>query len=98
MERLAFLYDSTRFQPSGLVGEIVLPPIGDHPQRQFARSPYTASFTQAGVELAQWMHDWAVWPGDWNSNLIVLGEFNLDRIGDPLYEAFIARVCGHRRS
>lgn len=28
-ERLAFLYDSTRFQPSGLVGENVLPPIGE---------------------------------------------------------------------
>jgi hypothetical protein len=26
----------------------------------------------------------------WNSNLIVLGDFNLDRIGDPLYEAFIS--------
>ena len=36
------------------------------------------------------MHDWAVRPGDWNSNLIVLGDFNLDRIGDPFYEAFIS--------
>ena len=39
--------------------------------------------------FAQWMHAWAVRPNDWNSNLIVLGDFNLDRIGDPLYEAFI---------
>ncbi|MET4144329.1 endonuclease/exonuclease/phosphatase family protein [Arthrobacter sp. UYCo732] len=112
-ERLAFLYDSTRVQPSGLVGEIVLPPIGEEPARQFARTPYTASFNRAGVEFtlasvhvlwgkspaerlpeitafAEWMHDWAVRPNDWNANLMVLGDFNLDRIGDPLYEAFIA--------
>jgi hypothetical protein len=50
-ERLAFLYDSTRVQPSGLVGGIVLPPIGDDQQRQFARTPYTASFSRAGVEF-----------------------------------------------
>jgi hypothetical protein len=36
------------------------------------------------------MHDWAVRPNDWNANLIVLGDFNLDRIGDPLYEAFVS--------
>ena len=112
-ERIAFLYDSTRVQPAGLVGEIVLPPIGEDPQRQFARTPYTASFTRAGVEFtlaslhilwgknaderlpevtsfAQWMHDWAVRPNDWNSNLIVLGDFNLDRSDGPLYEAFIS--------
>ncbi|MGM9474236.1 endonuclease/exonuclease/phosphatase family protein [Pseudarthrobacter sp. YS3] len=112
-ERLAFLYDSTTVQPSGLVREIVLPPIGDDPERLFARTLYTASFTRAGVEFtlasvhilwgkkaakrlpeitafAQWMYDWAVRPNDWNSNLMVLGDFNLDRIGDPLYEAFIS--------
>jgi hypothetical protein len=32
----------------------------------------------------------AVRPNDWNSNMIVLGDFNLDRIGDPLYGAFIS--------
>lgn len=112
-ERLAFLYDIERVQPSGLVGEVVLPPIGDDPQRQFARTPYTASFARAGVEFtlasvhvlwgkrpaerlpeiaafAQWMREWAVRPNDWNANLMVLGDFNLDRVGDPLYEAFIA--------
>jgi len=36
------------------------------------------------------MRDWAVRPNDWNTNLMVLGDFNLDRIGDPLYEAFIS--------
>jgi hypothetical protein len=50
-ERLAFLYDSARVQPSGMVGEIALPPPGDDLQRQFARSPYTASFARAGIEF-----------------------------------------------
>jgi hypothetical protein len=114
-ERIAFLYDGTWVQPSGLVGEIVVPPVGENPARRFARTPHTASFSRVGVEFtlasvhilwgknpaerlpgitafAQWMHDWAVRPNDWNSNLIVivLGDFNLDRIGDPLYEAFIS--------
>jgi endonuclease/exonuclease/phosphatase family metal-dependent hydrolase len=111
-ERLAFLYDADRVQPSGLVGEIVLPPIEGDPQRQFARTPYIAGFSRAGTEFtlasvhvlwgknaterlpevtafAQWMRDWADRPKDWNHNLMVLGDFNLDRIGDPLYEAFI---------
>ena len=37
--------------PAGLVGEIVLPPIGDDPARQFARSPYVAGFARAGIEF-----------------------------------------------
>jgi hypothetical protein len=111
-ERLAFLYDSDRVQPSGLVGKIVLPPVDADPQRQFARTPYFAGFSRAGTEFtlasvhvlwgkntaerlpevtafAQWMRDWADRPNDWNNNLMVLGDFNLDRIGDPLYEAFV---------
>jgi hypothetical protein len=111
-ERIAFLYNTTKVQP-GLVGEIVLPSIGNDPQRQFALTPYTASFSRGGVEFtlasvhifwgtnpaerlpevtafAKWMHDWVVRPKDWNFNIIVLGGFNLDRIGDPLYEAFIS--------
>ncbi|WP_216698934.1 hypothetical protein [Arthrobacter sp. Br18] len=40
--------------------------------------------------FAQWMRDWAKRPDDWNENLLVLGDFNLDRIGDPLYEAFVS--------
>jgi len=112
-ERLTFLYDSDRVQPSGLVGEIVLPPIEENPQHQFARTPYFAGFSRAGIEFtlasvhvlwgdnaaarlpeitafATWMRNWAERPNDWNRNLMVLGDFNLDRIGDPLYEAFIA--------
>jgi hypothetical protein len=33
------------------------------------------------------MHDWAVRPNDWNSNLIVPGDFNQGHIGDPFYAA-----------
>ncbi|GAA1115566.1 hypothetical protein GCM10009582_11150 [Arthrobacter flavus] len=40
--------------------------------------------------FAQWMRDWADRPNDWNQNLFVLGDFNLDRIGNPLFEAFIS--------
>ncbi|MBF6221769.1 endonuclease/exonuclease/phosphatase family protein [Nocardia abscessus] len=112
-ERLAFVYNSRRVQPSGLVGEIVLPPIADTPVRQFARTPYAASFVRGPTEFilttvhvlwgdnpaqrlpevtafAQWMRSWADRKTDWNDNLLVLGDFNLDRIGDPLYEAFVS--------
>lgn len=40
--------------------------------------------------FAQWMRRWADRPRDWNDNLLVLGDFNLDRIGDPLFEAFVS--------
>jgi endonuclease/exonuclease/phosphatase family metal-dependent hydrolase len=112
-ERLTFLYDSTRVQPSGLVGEIVLPPTLNEPARQFARSPYAVSFRRAEVEfilttahivwggrpedrlpeineLAKWMRAWADRRNDWNANLLVLGDFNLDRLGNPLFDAFVS--------
>lgn len=112
-ERLTFVYDSERVQPSGLVGEIVLPDAVDAPARQFARSPYAASFTTRDVEIvlttvhiiwgtnakarlpeitafARWMRAWADRPDDWNRNLMVLGDFNIDRLGDPLYQALIS--------
>lgn len=49
-ERLTFIYDKRRVQPSGLAGEIVLPPTaaGD-PVQQFDRTPYVVGF-QAGRE------------------------------------------------
>jgi endonuclease/exonuclease/phosphatase family metal-dependent hydrolase len=49
-ERLAFVFDQRRLQPSGLAGEIVLPPLpaGD-PARQFSRTPYAVGF-RAGRE------------------------------------------------
>ena len=45
------------------------------------------------VELtafAAWMRTWVDRPEDWNRNLLVLGDFNLDRIDDPLFNAFVA--------
>lgn len=50
-ERLVLLYNSDRVQPSGLVGEIGLPPIATDPARQFARTPYFARFSRAGTEF-----------------------------------------------
>ncbi len=121
-ERLTFLYHSGRVQPSGLVGEIVLPPsvaspegaLGpERPLEQFARSPYAAGFARGSARFvlttvhvlwggsaadrlpeitafAGWMRDWADRPNDWNENLLVLGDFNLDRLDDPLFEAFVS--------
>jgi hypothetical protein len=112
-ERLTFLYDSERVQPSGLMGEMVLPPVAGDPARQFARTPYSVSFARGGVEFtlttvyvlwgdqpddrvsevaafAQWMRAWADRKNDLNKNLLVLGDFNLDRLGNPLYEAFVS--------
>jgi exonuclease III len=112
-ERLSFIYDSTRVQPSGLVGEIVLPSTVEEPARQFARSPYAASFRREGVEFiltsvhiiwgknvaeripeltrfANWMRRWADQPTDWNQNLLVLGDFNIDRMGSDLYKALFS--------
>ena len=40
------------------------------------------------TEIASWLGDWAEQEEDWNHNLIALGDFNIDRSGDPLYDAF----------
>jgi len=52
-ERLAFIYDKRRVSPSGLAGEIVLPPTkeGD-PQQQFDRTPYIVGFQSAEERFA----------------------------------------------
>lgn len=50
-EGLAFVYNSERVQPSGLVGELVLPDVGGNPVRQFARSPYAAGFVRGTTEF-----------------------------------------------
>ena len=112
-ERLSFVYDETRVQPAGLVGEIVLPSDTEAEVEQFARTPYAAGFVRDGVDFiltsvhvlwgkkpadrigeltafAKWMRRWAERPDDWNRNLLVLGDFNLDRQGDPLFAAFLS--------
>jgi endonuclease/exonuclease/phosphatase family metal-dependent hydrolase len=37
--------------------------------------------------FARWMQEWAVEEEEWGHNLIALGDFNVDRFGDPLFEA-----------
>lgn len=118
-ERLAFIYDKRRVIPSGLAGELVLPPTPDgHPVEQFARTPYIAGFKAASERfalltahikygstpeerlpelralakhVANEIRDRARTAGAEESNLIVLGDFNIDkREGNPLFEAFIS--------
>ncbi len=52
-ERLAYIYDKRRVLPSGLAGEIVLPPteMGD-PVEQFDRTPYIVGFRSANEHFA----------------------------------------------
>lgn len=38
--------------------------------------------------IAAWLADWASDINAWDHNLICLGDFNIDRFGDPLYQAF----------
>ena len=40
--------------------------------------------------IAEWMGDWARQINAWHHNLIVLGDFNIDRRGDALYDAFVS--------
>jgi endonuclease/exonuclease/phosphatase family metal-dependent hydrolase len=40
------------------------------------------------TEIAQWLAGWAEQEFGWNQNLIALGDFNIDRDKDPLYQAF----------
>ena len=116
-ERIAFVFDASRAQLSGLAGELVVPPewlaeIGpDAMQRQFARTPYAVSFrtdkatfilvtlhvlyggssTARLPELhatARWMADWAQQSHRWHHNLLALGDFNIDRRDDRLWQAF----------
>ncbi|NZA26491.1 endonuclease/exonuclease/phosphatase family protein [Luteimonas sp. SJ-92] len=47
-ERLAYLYDTRRVLPSGLSGEIVLPPAPAGLPEQFDRTPYIAGFRAGG--------------------------------------------------
>ncbi len=38
--------------------------------------------------IAEWVADWAKELNNWNHSLIVLGDFNIEKHGDPTYEAF----------
>ncbi len=41
--------------------------------------------------IADWMLNWATDLHSWDHNLIALGDFNIDRKDDPLYQAFTSR-------
>ena len=116
-ERMVFLFDTRKVQLSGLACELVVPQeqldriTPDALDRQFARTPYAASFRSGGKTfilvtlhiiygekaeermgevkaIAQWLSDWAGDIHAWDHQLIALGDFNIDRRGDKLYEAF----------
>jgi hypothetical protein len=119
-ERLGYLYDRRRVTPSGLAGEIVLPPTADgDPTEQFDRTPYVVGFRAAAERFtlltahirygdvpaarrpelerlatytATQIRDRARFAGAEETNLIVLGDFNIDarRTDDPLFAAFVA--------
>ncbi len=38
--------------------------------------------------IADWLADWAQRENSWDHNLIALGDFNIDRQGDAMYQAF----------
>lgn len=116
-ERMAFVFDRRRVQPSGLAAEIVIPPewrdvLGPGTlDRQFARTPYAVSFragkqtfvlvtlhvefgdssddrVQELRDIARWMREWADRSNRWHQSLLTLGDFNIDRRGDDLWQAF----------
>ncbi|MEE8422727.1 MAG: endonuclease/exonuclease/phosphatase family protein [Dehalococcoidia bacterium] len=122
-ERLAFLFDRRRVNPSGLACELVVPTDAKKPitlaafERQFARTPYAVSFTADRssfilvtlhvlwgddpedrepelASIAEWLDEWAQYQHAFEDNLIVLGDFNIDRKQsangelNPLYRAF----------
>ena len=119
VERLAYVYDRRRVTPSGLVGEIVLPPtpLGD-PMQQFDRTPYLVGFQAASEKfalltahirygsvpqdripelqglamyVAHEIRDRSRFQGAEEVNLIVLGDFNIDkRVNNPLFDAFVS--------
>ena len=118
-ERLTYVYDRRRVSPTGLAGEIVLPPSpqGD-PAVQFARTPYLVGFRagnehftlltahikygdnpdqrvdeirQLAAYTATEIRDRASINPSGDTNLIVLGDFNIDqRENNPLFQAFIS--------
>ena len=44
--------------------------------------------------FAEWLADRAREPDEFNRNLIALGDFNIDRNGDPLWQAFASTGLG----
>jgi hypothetical protein len=40
--------------------------------------------------IARWMREWAERTNAWSQDLIALGDFNIDRRDDPLWQTFTA--------
>ena len=118
-ERMAFVFDLRRVQPSGLAAELVVPIVAETSltevtmEKQFARTPYAVSFESQGTtftlvtlhvlwgdsaghrvpeirEIARWLRNWADGGDEFGENLMALGDFNIDRLNDPLYQEFVA--------
>ena len=126
-ERLAFVFDRSRLEVSGLACELVVPfnwtkkkrPKTGIAQvaldRQFARTPYAVAFKRLDATfilvtlhviwggtsqqavgerakeltaIATWLRSWARDENSWDHNLICLGDFNIDRNGGALWQAF----------
>jgi exonuclease III len=52
---------------------------------------YGSDLNDRGRELhaiAEWLSDWAEQEEEWRHNLIAIGDFNIDRRGDELFDAF----------
>ncbi|MGD8202179.1 endonuclease/exonuclease/phosphatase family protein [Ornithinimicrobium sp. W1679] len=94
-ERLAYVYDTTRVQqawsgrsschraPRARCASSRAPPTPPGWCATADRLPEITAF-------AQWMRSWADRPKDWNHNLLVLGDFNIDRYQNPLWQEFFA--------
>ncbi len=54
----------------------------------FGTGPATADRVPELAGIAQWMAAWAAESSRWHHNLLVLGDFNVDRSGSPLWQAF----------
>ncbi|MGW6908260.1 endonuclease/exonuclease/phosphatase family protein [Streptomyces sp. NPDC054940] len=97
-ERLAFLFDTRRVKLSGLACELVVPleqEAGVGPGRGSWTGSSRVLFGDHAAErepelraIAQWLAGWAEQEFGWDHNLIALGDCNVDRVGDPLIEAF----------
>jgi endonuclease/exonuclease/phosphatase family metal-dependent hydrolase len=56
-------------------------PVRSHRKTPAERAPELTA-------LAQWLARWSAGPDPWGANLMTLGDFNIDRRDDPLYQAF----------
>ncbi len=84
-ERLGYIYDRRRVTPSGLAGEIVVPPLGRlEPAEQFDRTPYVVGF-RAGTERFSLLTvhiRYGSGPPDRRSEILRLAQYTANEIRD----------------